>query len=89
MHNTETAIAAREIIRALGKVGIRLKALDAAAHLADTDPIPPDLAPDPGSELVFSPVYWPDFDRATLEGAIDEYRRRERRFGGLIAKTGS
>jgi undecaprenyl diphosphate synthase len=41
------------------------------------------------SELVFSPVYWPDFDRATLEGAIDEYRRRERRFGGLIAKTGS
>jgi undecaprenyl diphosphate synthase len=41
------------------------------------------------SELVFSPVYWPDFDRATLESAIDEYRRRERRFGGLIAKTGS
>ena len=41
------------------------------------------------SELVFSPVYWPDFDRATLEAAIDEYRRRERRFGGLIAKTGS
>jgi undecaprenyl diphosphate synthase len=41
------------------------------------------------SELVFSPVYWPDFDRATLEAAIDEYRRRERRFGGLAAKTGS
>jgi undecaprenyl diphosphate synthase len=41
------------------------------------------------SELVFSPVYWPDFDRATLEAAIDEYRRRERRFGGLNAKTGS
>jgi undecaprenyl diphosphate synthase len=41
------------------------------------------------SELVFSPVYWPDFDRATLEAAIDDYRRRERRFGGLIAKTGS
>jgi undecaprenyl diphosphate synthase len=41
------------------------------------------------SELVFSPVYWPDFDRATLEAAIEEYRRRERRFGGLIAKTGS
>jgi undecaprenyl diphosphate synthase len=41
------------------------------------------------SELVFSPVYWPDFDRATLEAAIDEYRRRERRFGGLVAKTGS
>jgi undecaprenyl diphosphate synthase len=41
------------------------------------------------SELVFVPVYWPDFDRAALEGAIAEYRRRERRFGGLIAQTGS
>ena len=41
------------------------------------------------SELVFTPLYWPDFDRAALEAAIDEYRRRERRFGGLIAKTGS
>ena len=35
------------------------------------------------SELVFVPTYWPDFDRAALEGAIAEYRRRERRFGGL------
>jgi len=41
------------------------------------------------SELVFVPINWPDFDRAALEGAIMEYRRRERRFGGLIAKTGS
>ena len=41
------------------------------------------------SELVFVPTYWPDFDRSTLEGAITEYRRRERRFGGLIAQTGS
>ena len=41
------------------------------------------------SELVFVPVNWPDFDRATLESAIAEYRRRERRFGGLIAQTGS
>jgi undecaprenyl diphosphate synthase len=41
------------------------------------------------SELVFVPAYWPDFDRATLEGAIAEYRRRERRFGGLVARTGS
>lgn len=40
------------------------------------------------SELVFVPTYWPDFDRATLESAIAEYHRRERRFGGLIAKTG-
>jgi undecaprenyl diphosphate synthase len=41
------------------------------------------------SELVFVPAYWPDFDRAALENAIIEYRRRERRFGGLVAQTGS
>jgi undecaprenyl diphosphate synthase len=41
------------------------------------------------SELVFVPTYWPDFDRATLENAIAEYRRRERRFGGLKARAGS
>jgi undecaprenyl diphosphate synthase len=37
------------------------------------------------SELVFVPIFWPDFDRATLEHAISEYRRRERRFGGIAA----
>jgi undecaprenyl diphosphate synthase len=41
------------------------------------------------SELVFVPTYWPDFDRAALEAAIRDYRQRERRFGGLVAKTGS
>jgi undecaprenyl diphosphate synthase len=41
------------------------------------------------SELVFVPMHWPDFDKAALEGAIAEYDRRERRFGGLVAKTGS
>jgi undecaprenyl diphosphate synthase len=41
------------------------------------------------SELVFVPINWPDFDRAALEGAIAEYRRRERRFGGLLASAGS
>jgi len=41
------------------------------------------------SELVFVPVYWPDFDRTTLQTAITDYQRRERRFGGLIAQTGS
>ena len=41
------------------------------------------------SELVFVPVNWPDFDRAALEEAIMEFRRRERRFGGLVANTGS
>ena len=41
------------------------------------------------AEFVFLPIYWPDFDRAALEAAIDEYRRRERRFGGVTARTGS
>ena len=41
------------------------------------------------SELVFVPIHWPDFDKAALESAIAEYARRERRFGGLAAKTGS
>jgi undecaprenyl diphosphate synthase len=41
------------------------------------------------SELVFVPTYWPDFDRSSLEAAIREYQQRERRFGGLVAKTGS
>jgi undecaprenyl diphosphate synthase len=41
------------------------------------------------SELVFVPTYWPDFDRSTLEAAILDYQQRERRFGGLVAKTGS
>jgi undecaprenyl diphosphate synthase len=41
------------------------------------------------SELVFVPTYWPDFNRAALEQAIGEFRRRERRFGGLAARAGS
>jgi undecaprenyl diphosphate synthase len=41
------------------------------------------------SELVFVPVNWPDFDKAALEEAIAEYAKRERRFGGLAAKTGT
>jgi len=41
------------------------------------------------SEFVFVPIYWPEFDRAALENALAEYRRRERRFGGLVAEAGS
>ncbi len=36
------------------------------------------------SELHFSPVYWPAFSRSHLLAAIDDYSRRQRRFGGLI-----
>jgi undecaprenyl diphosphate synthase len=34
------------------------------------------------SEFVFSPVLWPDFARADLEAALQEYEERGRRFGG-------
>lgn len=35
------------------------------------------------SELVFTDTLWPDFDEAELDRAIAEYRRRDRRFGGV------
>ena len=41
------------------------------------------------SELVFSPVLWPDFDEAAFDAAIDEYRGRERRFGGVGVRQGA
>ncbi len=37
------------------------------------------------AEFVFTPVLLPDFDRAALEQALLDYRRRDRRFGGLAA----
>jgi undecaprenyl diphosphate synthase len=37
------------------------------------------------SELVFLPIYWPDFDRQAFQQAIDSFRQRERRFGGVGA----
>ena len=33
------------------------------------------------AEMVFTPVLWPDFGRADLQAAVDEYGRRERRYG--------
>ncbi|KAL9300415.1 Dehydrodolichyl diphosphate synthase 1 [Arabidopsis thaliana] len=33
------------------------------------------------SELFFSPVFWPDFDKDKLLEALASYQRRERRFG--------
>jgi undecaprenyl diphosphate synthase len=35
------------------------------------------------AELWFSDLMWPDFDAAALAEAIAEFRRRDRRFGGL------
>jgi len=33
------------------------------------------------SEYYFTPVLWPDFDKEELRKALDDYARRERRFG--------
>jgi undecaprenyl diphosphate synthase len=35
------------------------------------------------SELVFTPVLWPDFRKDDLAAAIREYQERHRRFGGV------
>jgi len=37
------------------------------------------------AELVFLKVPWPDFARADLDGALAEFARRGRRFGGVAA----
>jgi undecaprenyl diphosphate synthase len=36
------------------------------------------------AELVFVPELWPDVDRLVLWRAIDEYARRDRRYGGAL-----
>ena len=35
------------------------------------------------SEMVFTDTLWPDFDEKTLNAAIIEYQKRNRRFGGI------
>ena len=37
------------------------------------------------AEFVFLPCYWPDFDGAAFEAAVEAYMTRERRFGGAGA----
>jgi len=39
------------------------------------------------SELLFVPDYWPDFDRNRFFDALKVFASRDRRFGGLSAKT--
>ncbi len=68
------------------------------AHLYDPDMPDPDLVVRTSgeyrisnfllwelaySELVFSDVLWPDFRRQHLFAAVEEFRRRERRFGAI------
>ncbi len=35
------------------------------------------------SELIFTDVLWPDFTSDDIDAAIQEYQRRDRRFGGI------
>ena len=35
------------------------------------------------SEMWFTPVFWPDFDREVLFEAIRDFQKRERRFGAI------
>ncbi|CAN5473293.1 polyprenyl diphosphate synthase [soil metagenome] len=37
------------------------------------------------AELVFQNVLWPDYGLAALTDAVEQYRNRDRRFGGLAA----
>jgi undecaprenyl diphosphate synthase len=37
------------------------------------------------AELLFTDRMWPDFDEKDLEDALEEFARRERRFGGVAA----
>jgi undecaprenyl diphosphate synthase len=39
------------------------------------------------TEFVFMPDYWPEFDAEHLNRAIDTFRMRDRRFGGIKAQT--
>jgi undecaprenyl diphosphate synthase len=35
------------------------------------------------AELLFTDTLWPDFDERAMQAALDDFARRERRFGGL------
>jgi undecaprenyl diphosphate synthase len=37
------------------------------------------------AELLFSECMWPDFEGGDLEAALEDFRHRERRFGGVAA----
>lgn len=39
------------------------------------------------TEFVFVPEFWPDFSAEIFSRAIDEFKARERRFGGVKAQT--
>jgi undecaprenyl diphosphate synthase len=38
------------------------------------------------AEMLFTPRMWPEFSAQDLAAAVDEFRRRDRRFGGLASQ---
>ncbi len=41
------------------------------------------------AEFFFSDALWPDFDEVALDAALDDYQRRQRRFGGRTRQEGT
>lgn len=41
------------------------------------------------AEMVFMNVLWPDVDRTVLWDAVEQYARRDRRYGGAIDQVAS
>jgi undecaprenyl diphosphate synthase len=41
------------------------------------------------AELVFLPIYWPDFGAEALNTAIEQFTARSRRYGGVAARSGA
>lgn len=41
------------------------------------------------AELVFLPLYWPDFGADALRAAVKEFATRDRRYGGVAARNGA
>ena len=83
----------RHELEELGRNGARLRVIGERSRLA------PDIVSDIAdaeqrisnfllwqcayAELVFVDTLWPDFGKEHLERAITEFRRRERRYGGV------
>lgn len=93
--------AGREAL-ALGRSPSDLTESDLAAHLSLSDLPEPELMIRTGgeirisnfmlwqmayTELIFTDVLWPDFSPAEFAKAIDEFQRRQRRFGRTPEQT--
>lgn len=91
--------AVRELVRNYMDTGALPEETDLESHLWSAGIPDPELLIRPGgelrlsnfllwqaaySELYFTDVLWPDFTEEDLDRAIDSYRGRQRRFGGLI-----